>query len=235
MFAVRIQGRHTRWHPKCYVCVQWDFTGKDVVNHLTNWPSMCHMSWWQNLSSIWIGQEVNSTCMELLCFLQCSKTYWIAEESDSCMRQKYICTKISKESKLCCENYGTVWPREDCKQIIKNINYCIFGGGRFSFARARKTHRFYFISDTPQLALRFAFINVGEKHKCTCNSQLTFHLCWHIALANSVWILCMKEKASAMSEGTWCSGITSASHAEGPGFKSQCVHLSGRQSSLIFL
>ena len=24
--------------------------------------------------------------------------------------------------------------------------------------------------------------------------------------------------------GTWCSGITSASHAEGPGFKSQCVH-----------
>ena len=24
--------------------------------------------------------------------------------------------------------------------------------------------------------------------------------------------------------GTWCSGVTSASHAEGPGFKSQCVH-----------
>ena len=24
--------------------------------------------------------------------------------------------------------------------------------------------------------------------------------------------------------GTWCSGITSASHAEGPGFKPQCVH-----------
>jgi hypothetical protein len=24
--------------------------------------------------------------------------------------------------------------------------------------------------------------------------------------------------------GAWCSGITSASHAEGPGFKSQCVH-----------
>ena len=26
-------------------------------------------------------------------------------------------------------------------------------------------------------------------------------------------------------KGTWCSGITSASHAEGPGLKSQCVHL----------
>ena len=26
-------------------------------------------------------------------------------------------------------------------------------------------------------------------------------------------------------KGTWCSGITSAPHAEGPGFKSQCVHL----------
>ena len=24
--------------------------------------------------------------------------------------------------------------------------------------------------------------------------------------------------------GTWCSGITSAPHVEGPGFKSQCVH-----------
>ena len=26
------------------------------------------------------------------------------------------------------------------------------------------------------------------------------------------------------SWGTWCSGITSAPHAEGPGLKSQCVH-----------
>ena len=25
-------------------------------------------------------------------------------------------------------------------------------------------------------------------------------------------------------EGTWCSGITSAPHAEGPGFNPQCVH-----------
>ena len=24
--------------------------------------------------------------------------------------------------------------------------------------------------------------------------------------------------------GTWCSGITSAPHAEGPGFNPQCVH-----------
>ena len=29
---------------------------------------------------------------------------------------------------------------------------------------------------------------------------------------------------AAEAMGTWCSGITSASHAEGPGFKSQCVH-----------
>ena len=27
-----------------------------------------------------------------------------------------------------------------------------------------------------------------------------------------------------MQTGSWCSGITSASHAEGPGFKSKCVH-----------
>ena len=31
--------------------------------------------------------------------------------------------------------------------------------------------------------------------------------------------------ARSPSRGAWCSGITSASHAEGPGFKSQCVHL----------
>ena len=28
-----------------------------------------------------------------------------------------------------------------------------------------------------------------------------------------------------LPRGTWCSGITSAPHAEGPGFKSQCVHV----------
>ena len=30
--------------------------------------------------------------------------------------------------------------------------------------------------------------------------------------------------------GTWCSGITSASHAEGPGFNPQCVHYAATQS-----
>ena len=32
--------------------------------------------------------------------------------------------------------------------------------------------------------------------------------------------------------GTWCSGITSASHAEGPGFKSQCVHVRSRDQMI---
>ena len=32
-----------------------------------------------------------------------------------------------------------------------------------------------------------------------------------------------KEEGTTVIKGTWCSGITSASHAEGPGFKSQCV------------
>ena len=34
--------------------------------------------------------------------------------------------------------------------------------------------------------------------------------------------------------GTWCSGITSASHAEGPGFKSQCVHAHGVSCSAMY-
>ena len=39
--------------------------------------------------------------------------------------------------------------------------------------------------------------------------------------------------ALAVITGTWCSGITSASHAEGPGFKSQCVHLYLHGSALF--
>ena len=34
------------------------------------------------------------------------------------------------------------------------------------------------------------------------------------------------HNSKCLASGTWCSGITSASHAEGPGFKSQCVHFS---------
>jgi hypothetical protein len=37
--------------------------------------------------------------------------------------------------------------------------------------------------------------------------------------------------------GTWCSGITSALHAEGPGFNPQCVHRSfalSRYTALCF-
>ena len=33
--------------------------------------------------------------------------------------------------------------------------------------------------------------------------------------------------------GSWCSGITSASHAEGPGFKSQWVHFAGGKTSIV--
>ena len=36
--------------------------------------------------------------------------------------------------------------------------------------------------------------------------------------------MCIKGETLPV-KGTWCSGITSASHAKGPGFKSQCVHL----------
>ena len=42
-------------------------------------------------------------------------------------------------------------------------------------------------------------------------------------------VCCQRKPMAATRDhprGTWCSGITSASHAEGPGFKSQCVHFS---------
>ena len=34
-------------------------------------------------------------------------------------------------------------------------------------------------------------------------------------------------------KGSWCSGITSASHAEGSGFKSQRVHLLSEHDSFL--
>ena len=40
-----------------------------------------------------------------------------------------------------------------------------------------------------------------------------------IGLSNSTACPC------ALTQGTWCSGITSAPHAEGPGFNPQCVHI----------
>ena len=39
--------------------------------------------------------------------------------------------------------------------------------------------------------------------------------------------------STSILKGTWCSGITFASHAEGPGFKSQCVHIGHRAKNLL--
>ena len=39
-----------------------------------------------------------------------------------------------------------------------------------------------------------------------------------------VYLLCVFKNTLQQSTGTWCSGITSASHAEGSGFNPQCVH-----------
>ena len=44
-------------------------------------------------------------------------------------------------------------------------------------------------------------------------------------------LISLNTRNEYCQRGTWCSGITSASHAEGPGFKSQCVHFTvARQS-----
>ena len=51
-----------------------------------------------------------------------------------------------------------------------------------------------------------------QELKSNCN------FCWKLVIQCSFeYLLCLR--------GTWCSGITSASHAEGPGFNPQCVHL----------
>ena len=40
-------------------------------------------------------------------------------------------------------------------------------------------------------------------------------------------------KVANPDRGTWCSGITSASHAAGPGFNPQCVHLMSERSRMF--
>ena len=40
----------------------------------------------------------------------------------------------------------------------------------------------------------------------------------------------VRISAKARQAGTWCSGITSAPHAEGPGFNPQCVHCTKQRS-----
>ena len=47
------------------------------------------------------------------------------------------------------------------------------------------------------------------------------HVCMPSGLGS---LLRYSELMQLGLKGTWCSGITSAPHAEGPGFKFQCVH-----------
>ena len=61
------------------------------------------------------------------------------------------------------------------------------------------------------------------------NSNLFFPYLAFSAFLNFVSPLSLPDYSECclvhhLLKGTWCSGITSASHAEGPGFKSQCVH-----------
>ena len=65
----------------------------------------------------------------------------------------------------------------------------------------------------------------------------------HAQVLSRLQAMCCHPKADASlatrmnnyAWSTWCSGITSASHAEGPGFKSQCVHIIVmRRNSLAF-
>ena len=46
------------------------------------------------------------------------------------------------------------------------------------------------------------------------------------------WIFSVKRRdtISSLLKGTWCSGITSAPHAEGPGLKPQCAHVQEKRS-----
>ena len=62
----------------------------------------------------------------------------------------------------------------------------------------------------------------------SCSMQCTVHATTREHLANAGRLrrnaIHRLSMLLPMQMGTWCSGITSASHAEGPGFKSQCVH-----------
>ena len=70
-------------------------------------------------------------------------------------------------------------------------------------------------------AMRSSFLRYELVHNCAEALRSVEVSC---ALFNSSLILHKASHVHFLLKGTWCSGITSASHAEGPGFKSQCVH-----------
>ena len=65
----------------------------------------------------------------------------------------------------------------------------------------------------------------GAAGPCPCPPSLHWRENFGPKLPCAVCTWCQEcPHGRDASPGTWCSGITSASHAEGPGFKSQCVH-----------
>ena len=47
---------------------------------------------------------------------------------------------------------------------------------------------------------------------------------WPVDMLRFMWKCVRLVGFQAGVSGAWCSGITSAPHAEGPGFNPQCVH-----------
>ena len=62
-----------------------------------------------------------------------------------------------------------------------------------------------------------------KRGKCITSCKCTVGPAGSWCHCSFSFFVCVVSR-SEMSLGTWCSGITSASHAEGPGFNPQCVH-----------
>ena len=73
---------------------------------------------------------------------------------------------------------------------------------------------------SPKPAGVAAGVAAGDTACCTRNHAAIENFRWRNSGGKhvSVYVLSIPVK------GTWCSGITSASHAEGPGLNPQCVH-----------
>ena len=68
--------------------------------------------------------------------------------------------------------------------------------------------------------LRFFFLAHDLKNVLGCRRRKNVKYDCSIWVGQHIFLT-----GATIIVGAWCSGITSAPHAEGPGFKSQCVHV----------
>ena len=115
-------------------------------------------------------------------------------------------------------------PTNAHKDSAQTANIQKWGIDRFSLRH--KTHAKQTFSSNGKIYKTRPEPTNATKHKYQNrqNPKMGHRKCWPFVHSFALNKNGGKMKLINFARGTWCSGITSASHAEGPGFNPQCVH-----------